>query len=166
MAKVINTVIKLRYDQDYNYQRVGNTFIPAKGEVCLVNTSNSGLRALVGDGQKTYNQLDYVDYIFFRGYFDGKVFWKEEEFVNELEKNINKIYIALNSNNDLYIYNGENYEKLYNLPYANSKTAGVVKLYDEVGNNTDGSMTQRAITEELEKKVETSIEGETIFFIN
>ncbi len=166
MAKVINTVIKLRYDQDYNYQRVGNTFIPAKGEVCLVNTSNSGLRALVGDGQKTYNQLDYVDYIFFRGYFDGKVFWKEEEFVNELEKNINKIYIALNSNNDLYIYNGENYEKLYNLPYANSKTAGVVKLYDEVGNNTDGSMTQKAITEELEKKVETSIEGETIFFIN
>lgn len=166
MAKVINTVIKLRYDQDYNYQRVGNTFIPAKGEVCLVNTNNSGLRALVGDGQKTYNQLDYVDYIFFRGYFDGKVFWKEEEFVNELEKNINKIYIALNSNNDLYIYNGENYEKLYNLPYANSKTAGVVKLYDEVGNNTDGSMTQRAITEELEKKVETSIEGETIFFIN
>ena len=66
---------------------------------------------------------------------------KEGEFVNELEKNINKIYIALNSNNDLYIYNGENYEKLYNLPYANSKTAGVVKLYDEVGNNTDGSMT-------------------------
>lgn len=166
MAKVINTVIKLRYDQDYNYQRVGNTFIPAKGEVCLVNTSNSGLRALVGDGQKTYNQLDYVDYIFFKGYFDGKVFWKEEEFVNELEKNINKIYIALNSNNDLYIYNGENYEKLYNLPYANSKTAGVVKLYDEVGNNTDGSMTQRAITEELEKKVETFIEGETFFFIN
>lgn len=166
MAKVINTVIKLRYDQDYNYQRVGNTFIPAKGEVCLVNTRNSGLRALVGDGQKTYNQLDYVDYIFFKGYFDGKVFWKEEEFVNELEKDINKIYIALNSNNDLYIYNGENYEKLYNLPYANSKTAGVVKLYDEVGNNTDGSMTQRAITEELEKKVETSIEGETIFFIN
>lgn len=166
MAKVINTVIKLRYDQDYNYQRVGNSFIPAKGEVCLVNTSDSGLRALVGDGQKTYNQLDYVDYIFFKGYFDGKVFWKEEEFVNELEKNINKIYIALNSNNDLYIYNGENYEKLYNLPYANSKTAGVVKLYDEVGNNTDGSMTQRAITEELEKKVETSIEGETIFFIN
>lgn len=166
MAKVINTVIKLRYDQDYNYQRVGNGFVPAKGEVCLVNTRDSGLRALVGDGQKTYNQLDYVDYIFFKGYFDGKVFWKEEEFVNEFEKNINKIYIALNSNNDLYIYNGENYEKLYNLPYANSKTAGVVKLYDEVGNNTDGSMTQRAITEELEKKVETSIEGETIFFIN
>lgn len=166
MAKVINTVIKLRYDQDYNYQRVGNTFVPAKGEVCLVNTSNSGLRALVGDGQKTYNQLDYVDYIFFKGYFDGKAFWKEEEFVNEFEKNINKIYIALNSNNDLYIYNGESYEKLYNLPYANSKTAGVVKLYDEVGNNTDGSMTQKAITEELEKKVETSIEGETIFFIN
>lgn len=166
MAKVINTVIKLRYDQDYNYQRVGNSFVPAKGEVCLVNTRDSGLRALVGDGQKTYNQLDYVDYIFFKGYFDGKVFWKEKEFINELEKNINKIYIALNSNNDLYIYNGENYEKLYNLPYANSKTAGVVKLYDEVGNNTDGSMTQRAITEELEKKVETSIEGETIFFIN
>ena len=57
-------------------------------------------------------------------------------------------------------------EKLYNLPYANSKTAGVIKLYDEIGDNIDGSMTQRAITKELEKKVGASIEGETIFFIN
>ena len=166
MAKVINTVIKLRYDQDYNYRNVGDSFVPDRGEVCLVNTRDSGLRALVGDGQKTYNQLDYVDYVFFKGYFDGEVFWKEEESVNELEKNTNKIYIALNNNNDLYIYNGKNYEKLYNLPYANSKTAGVIKLYDEIGDNIDGSMTQRAITKELEKKVGASIEGETIFFIN
>lgn len=50
------------------------------------------------------------------------------------------------------------------LPYANSKEAGIVKLYDTVGDNIDGTMTQKAITEELKKKVGASIDGETIIF--
>ena len=91
MVKTINTVIKLRYDQDYNYQRVGNSFIPDQGEVCLVNTRDSGLRALVGDGTKTYNQLEYVDYVFYKGYFKNNSFWKDEGATIELDKNINKI---------------------------------------------------------------------------
>lgn len=164
MTKVINTVIKLRYDQDYNYQRVGDKFIPAYGEVCLVNTANSGLRALVGDGAKTYNQLDYVDYVFYKGYFKNSSFWKEEEAITELDKNINKIYIDLGNNNTLYIFNGVDYMPIGQLPFANSKEAGIIKLYDTVGDNIDGTMTQKAITEELKKKVGASIDGETIIF--
>ena len=164
MAKVINTVIKLRYDQDYNYQRVGDKFIPAQGEVCLVNTSNSGLRAKVGDGVKTYNQQDYVDYVFYTGYFKNNSFWKDENATVEFEKNINRIYIDLGNNNSLYIFNGVDYMPVGQLPYANSKEAGIVKLYDTIGYNTDGTMTQKAITEELEKKIEASIDGETIIF--
>ena len=32
-----------------------------------------------------------------------------------------------------------------------------MKLYDTIGNNIDGTMTQKAITEELEDKVEISL---------
>ena len=164
MVKTINTVMKLRYDQDYNYQRVGNSFIPDQGEVCLVNTRDSGLRALVGDGTKTYNQLEYVDYVFYKGYFKNNSFWKDEEATIELDKNINKIYIDLLNNNSLYIFNGIEYVSIGQLPFANSKEAGIMKLYDSLGKNVDGTMTQKAITEELEKKVGASISGETIIF--
>jgi hypothetical protein len=36
----------------------------------------------------------------------------------------------------------------------------VLKLYNEVGYNTDGTMTQKAITEELDTKVELSLKEE------
>ena len=162
--RIVVNGISLRRDLVYNSQRVGDKFIPKKGEVCLVETLDAGLRALVGDGVKTYNQLDYVDYIFYRGHFEQGNFWKDENLTEELEKNTNKIYIATNNNNSLYIYNGVNYEVIGQLPYANSKEAGIVKLYEETGYNIDGTMTQKAITEELEKKVEVSVDGETVFF--
>lgn len=132
--------------------------------MCLVNTSDSGLRAKVGDGVKTYNQQDYVNYVFYKGYFKNNSFWEDEEATVEIKKNINRIYIDLGNNNSLYIFNGVDYEPIGQLPYANSKEAGIVKLYDTIGYNTDGTMTQKAITEELEKKIEASIDGETIIF--
>ena len=64
----------------------------------------------------------------------------------------------------LYIFNGIEYVSIGQLPFANSKEAGIMKLYDSLGENVDGTMTQRAITEELEKKVGASISGETIIF--
>ena len=139
--RIVVNGISLRRDLVYNYQRVGDKFIPKKGEVCLVDTLDAGLRALVGDGVKTYNQLDYVDYIFYKGYFENENFWKDENLTEEFEKNINRIYIATNKNNSLYIYNGVNYEAIGQLPYANSKEAGVVKLYEGTGSNIDGTMT-------------------------
>lgn len=38
MAITINTTIKLRKDKEENYLKVGKSFIPADGEVCLVET--------------------------------------------------------------------------------------------------------------------------------
>lgn len=163
-TKRINGIALLRRDMVYNYQRIGDKFIPQNGEVCLVDTLNGGIRAVIGDGEKTYNQLDYVDYVFYKGYFSQGDFWKDESLEDKLGKNINRIYVAINENNKLYIYNGIDYEAIGQLPYANSKEAGVMKLYEETGYNTDGTMTQKAITEELEKKAEVSVEGETVFF--
>lgn len=58
MAKgLIDAVIRLRRDNDYNYEAIKNTFVPASGEVVLVDTAQTGLRAKVGDGVSTYAQL-------------------------------------------------------------------------------------------------------------
>ena len=163
-TKRINGIALLRRDLIYNYQRVGDKFIPQNGEICLIDTLDGGIRALIGDGVRTYNQLDYADYVFYKGYFLQGNFWKDENLEDKIEENINRIYISINENNKLYIYNGTNYESIGQLPFANSKEAGVVKLYEETGYNIDGTMTQKAITEKLEKKAEVSIEGETVFF--
>ena len=133
--KLLNTIIKLRRDNDYNYAKVKDTFIPAKGEVCLVDTAKLGLCAVVGDGVSTYGSLEYINTIFQKVTFvDGKPFVDGKE----IEPNENKIYIDVNNPNDLYYYNGE---------------------------NVDGTMTQKAITDSLKSKVGATVEAENEIII-
>jgi hypothetical protein len=51
---------------------------------------------------------------------------------------------------------------------ATASVAGVVKLYNQTGQNTDGTMTQKAITDELNEKIEIQIDEatETVYFGN
>lgn len=171
IEKIINAVIACRRDNDYNYAKVATTFIPKSGEICLVDTSRQGLCAIVGDGSATYGDLlanGYVNDIFIKGFYLNGTFYNVKENptdVNILDKNVNKIYIDLNNNN-IYYYDGENFVLIGigNLPTASADTAGVVKMYNVTGSNEDGTMTQKSITEELEKKVEVSVNGETVFF--
>ena len=171
IEKIINAVIACRRDNDYNYAKVATTFIPKSGEICLVDTSRQGLCAIVGDGSATYGDLlanGYVNDIFIKGFYLNGTFYNVKENptdVNILDKNVNKIYIDLNNNN-IYYYDGKNFVLIGigNLPTASADTAGVVKMYNVTGSNEDGTMTQKSITEELEKKVEVSVNGETVFF--
>lgn len=172
IEKTINVVIACRRDNDYNYAKVATTFIPKSGEICLVDTSRQGLCAIVGDGSATYGDLlakGYVNDIFIKGFYQNGTFYNVKENptdANILDKNINKIYIDLNNKNNIYYYDGENFVLIGigNLPTASADTAGVVKMYNVTGSNEDGTMTQKSITEELEKKVEVSVNGETVFF--
>ena len=172
IEKTINVVIACRRDNDYNYAKVATTFIPKSGEICLVDTSRQGLCAIVGDGSATYGDLlakGYVNDIFIKGFYLNGTFYNVKENptdVNILDKNVNKIYIDLNNKNNIYYYDGENFVLIGigNLPTASADTAGVVKMYNVTGSNEDGTMTQKSITEELEKKVEVSVNGETVFF--
>jgi hypothetical protein len=50
----INAILRLRRDNDYNYAKIKDTFIPADGEICLVDTARNGLRAVCGDGVSTF----------------------------------------------------------------------------------------------------------------
>lgn len=171
IEKIVNAVIACRRDNDYNYAKVATTFIPKSGEICLVDTSRQGLCAIVGDGSATYGDLlakGYVNDIFIKGFYLNGTFYNVKENptdANILDKNVNKIYIDLNNNN-IYYYDGENFVLIGigNLPTASADTAGVVKMYNVTGSNEDGTMTQKSITEELEKKVEVSVNGETVFF--
>ena len=171
IEKIVNAVIACRRDNDYNYAKVATTFIPKSGEICLVDTSRQGLCAIVGDGSATYGDLlanGYVNDIFIKGFYQNGTFYNVKENptdANILDKNINKIYIDLNNNN-IYYYDGEKFVLIGigNLPTASADTAGVVKMYNVTGSNEDGTMTQKSITEELEKKVEVSVNGETVFF--
>ena len=172
IEKIIKAVIACRRDNDYNYAKVATTFIPKSGEICLVDTSRQGLCAIVGDGSATYSDLlakGYVNDIFIKGFYLNGTFYNVKENpmdVNILDKNVNKIYIDLNNKNNIYYYDGENFVLIGigNLPTASADTAGVVKMYNVTGSNEDGTMTQKSITEELEKKVEVSVNGETVFF--
>ena len=172
IEKIVNAVIACRRDNDYNYDKVATTFIPKSGEICLVDTSRQGLCAIVGDGSATYGDLlanGYVNDIFIKGFYLNGTFYNVKENptdVNILDKNVNKIYIDLNNKNNIYYYDGENFVLIGigNLPTASADTAGVVKMYNVTGSNEDGTMTQKSITEELEKKVEVSVNGETVFF--
>ena len=35
---MLNAVLRLRRDNDYNYAKIANSFVPANGEICLVDT--------------------------------------------------------------------------------------------------------------------------------
>lgn len=164
-TKRVEAIFKLRRDNDYNYEKVKDTFIPAKGEVCLVDTARLGLCVKVGDGVSTYGSLEYVNTIFQMVTFvEGKAFVNDKE----IAPSGNKIYIDANNTNDLYYYNGVEFVLIGpgSLPAASAETAGIMKLYSTTGENVDGTMTQKAITDELNTKISASVnlEDETVVF--
>ena len=160
---MINAILRLRRDNDYNYAKIKDTFIPQNGEICLVDTARNGLRAVCGDGVSTFGQLDYIGESFFQGYYSELLdnFYSDRDFNNELGKRENVIYLDYNSN-QLFYYNGIGYIQIKEvIPHASENIFGIVKLYNDTGDNVDGTMTQKAITEELDsvnKELDTKVE--------
>ena len=157
---MVNAILRLRRDNDYNYAKIKDTFIPANGEICLVDTARYGLRAVCGDGVSTFGQLEYIGESFQQGYWDyiTEKFYKNKNLTQEItDKRENVLYLDIDSS-QLYYYTGSEFKLIeLNLPTASETVLGVLKLYDSVGDNIDGTMTQRAITEELDTKVELSL---------
>ena len=166
----LDGVIRLRRDNDFNYEKIKDTFIPANGEICLVDTARDGLRVICGDGVHTFGELDYVGEVLVRGYYYNGNFYSDAQHAKEIVGSITHIYIDMHKGG-LYYFDGTHYQSTIeqgSIPTANSNTAGIMKLYDSVGYNTDGTMTQKAITDELDDKVEVSLnlEEEMIIFSN
>lgn len=180
MSAIFNGIIRLRRDNDYNYEKIKDTFIPAEGEVCLVDTALRGLRAKVGDGVTKFGELEYADAqiyskiesvtesIVIRGYLKDGEFYSDSMHTQKIIPSVTSIYINVSENN-IYFYSGVKYEKIEGqVSSATATTAGIMKLYNEKGQNTDGTMTQKAITDELNEKIEVQIdeEAEMITFGN
>ena len=160
---ILNAVIQLRRDNDYNFKKVENSFIPANGEVVLVDTAKDGLRAKVGNGYSTFDQLQYTDTdlrnTVLHGYFYQNKFYQDNAHQNIIQGMINKIYID-DSARKLYYFDGEQYVPIQeSLVTATAEIPGIVKLYGTTGYNTDGTMTQKAITDELDLRYKATIDS-------
>lgn len=81
MKKTLDAIIRLRRDNDYNYELIKDTFIPFNGEVVLVDTAKDGLRAKVGNGVNTYAELQFTDEdirnAVLQGYYINNIFYKD-----------------------------------------------------------------------------------------
>ena len=157
----IEATIRLRRDNDYNYEAIKDKFVPASGEVVFVDTATTGLRAKVGDGISTYAQLPFLDEDIRnpvqQGYYVDGVFYKDATLNTPFPQVANKIYID-KPHSKIYYFNGETYIPLNaDLTTASSDIAGVMKLYSTMGQNTDGTMTQKSITDELVVRLNTYV---------
>lgn len=164
MKKSIDATIRLRRDNDYNYEAIKDIFIPSNGEVILVDTASDGLRAKVGNGVNTYAELQFTDEdirnAVLQGYYDNGIFYKDPTLNTPFNKMINKVYID-KINSQVFYYNGVEYIPLTaTFSTASSDVAGLVKLYNTVGQNTDGTMTQKSITDELYLRFKTDVDTE------
>ena len=161
---ILNATIQLRRDNDYNFKKVENFFVPANGEVVLVDTAKDGLRAKVGDGYSTFAQLQYTDADLrnpvLHGYYYNSGFYQDAMHTVPMAKMMNKIYID-DSTRKVYYFDGTNYICIQDhLVNATSDVPGVVKLYNETGYNIDGTMTQKAITDELDLRYKADIDSD------
>lgn len=164
MKKTLDAIIRLRRDNDYNYELIKDTFIPSNGEVVLVDTAKDGLRAKVGNGVNTYAELQFTDEdirnAVLQGYYSDGIFYKDQTLQTPFKQMINKVYID-KVHSKIYYFNGIQYIPLDStFTTASSEIAGTVKLYNTVGQNIDGTMTQKSITDELYLRYKTNIDTE------
>lgn len=164
MPKILNATICLRRDNDYNFDAIRDTFIPANGEVVLVDTATKGLRAKVGDGVSTFAELQYIDddvrKSVQQGYYSNNIFYKDITMHTVMAPMINKIYIDKISS-QVYYYNGVEYIQIEGILHnATDVMPGAMKLYNTVGYNIDGTMTQKSITDELDVRYKTTVDTE------
>lgn len=161
----VKATIQLRRDNDFNFSKVKDKFVPAYGEVVLVDTVQDGLRAKVGDGVSTYAELNYVDEdirnVVQQGYYENGIFYRDPTLQTIAPMMINKIYID-KVHSAIYYYNGEQYIPISQsgVSTASSVTPGVMKLYSTTGQNIDGTMTQKSITDELDLRFKTDVDAE------
>lgn len=148
---VQNVRIQLKRDNDYNYASHPD-FLPLKGEVCLVDTASDGLKVKVGDGTHLFTELDwyypqdhYGDTSLKLGYYYNGQFYEDYAHTQLIQPNSDNLYIDLAAN-AVYYYFQDHY-------IAIAQGGPSVKLYESMGQNTDGAMTQKATTDELNQRV-------------
>lgn len=150
MANVqIKTKIQLRNDTSAAWSTNGSLVL-GKGEIAIENCTDGTNKIKIGDGTQTWANLPYLYAGAEVGYLSNNLFYKDSTYQETLIGYRNRIYVDLNSKK-LYFYDGQNY--LDTVPAASDSVPGIMKLYNTTGQNTDGTMTQKVITDQLNTKV-------------
>lgn len=155
MSTTVQTRIKLRNDSEENFNKVASTLIPLNGEVLLVKTQNYGVLTKIGDGTTVYKDLKFVNLNetntvklnLVKGYYKDNEFFASSNYTVKLNLYETQLYVDL-ATNYMYLYNAstEKLVQIVNVPTATDSTAGIIKLYNSQGQNTDGAMSQKATT--------------------
>lgn len=144
---------------------------PSKGEPIWEIDTN---KLKIGDGLNNYLDLPYLtgeseeSNLVITGYYYSNGFYEEPEHINVLPRYTTKLYFDI-STSQIYYYSIDSlYHRLVQTVQVDSNLPGLIKLYSTTGEHIDGTMTQKAITAELNKKVELSLDevgSECVTFI-
>jgi len=111
MAHIFNAIIQLRRDSETNFEKIKDSFIPANGEIVLVDTKD-GLRPKVGNGNLPYSKLTFIDESYrdtiVNGYYENGIFYTDVSKTDILDGQKNKLYID-NAHSKIYYYDGDFY---------------------------------------------------------
>lgn len=156
--------VALRRDNYFNYKA---DFVPQNGEICLVDTARDGLRVVCGDGKTKFESLEYVDNFIVKGFFVDDAFYEDKRGTTPIAGAVHKLYIDM-ATQQMFVFDGEKYVSAGGKQIANatSEIPGIMKLYDTLGQNTDGTITQRLFTDEINQKIEMDVvpEDEMLIF--
>lgn len=150
----------------------------ATNEAFGVSMAGKGISAVNGVYNLDFNTLDnnsipiekvqWENAIVVRGYLYNGEFYQDEDHRIKYVPYEYKIYVDITSST-IFIYNGENYiSAIANVPFASDTLPGILKLYQNTGLNTDGSISQKIVTDELNQRFKMSTDDveETIIFSN
>ena len=145
--KTFNTRIQSLHDNEVNWQ--GKDFTPLEGEIVVYNSDETHVspRLKIGDGVSLIDSLPFaIDY--------------NETIIGLSVDGTTVTYIK--GDGSVHSFETQDTDTTYSL--ATDENTGLTKLYATVGNNTDGTMTQKAIKTELDKKVGVMISAESLVF--
>lgn len=145
--KTFNTRIQSLHDNEANWQ--GKDFTPLEGEIVVYNSdeTHASPRLKIGDGVSLIDSLPFAtDY--------------NETIISLSVDGTTVTYIK--GDGSVHSFETQDTDTTYSL--ATDEVTGLTKLYATVGNNTDGTMTQKAIKTELDKKVGVMISADSLVF--
>lgn len=161
MSKIITSIQFKRGTKIALERELVDSRKPSKGEPIWELDTN---KLKIGDGVNDYIDLDYLSgqsedsELVITGYYYSNGFYKEPQHINVLPRYVTKLYYDIPTGQIYYYSTDGLYHRLVQLVQVDSNLPGLVKLYSSKGQNTDGTMTQKAITDELNKKVELSLD--------
>lgn len=146
--RIINTRITQKHDNQESWESVP-LFVPKDGEIIVYDSDSSHNlpRIKIGNGDQTISNLPFtVDY---------------NESIIALEVDGQTVTYT-KGDGSTYSFQTQDTNTTYSL--GTDTVTGLTKLYATTGSAEDGTMTQKAIKTELDKKVGVTINQDQLVF--